>query len=46
MINNFIEYLKGSGYKGTKYKMPKQKTSKEKLDEMVEQIKANSNKNE
>ncbi len=46
MINNFIEYLKVSGYKGTKYKMPKQKTSKEILDEMVEQIKANSNKNE
>jgi len=46
MINNFIEYLKVSGYKGTKYKMPKQKTSKEKLDEMVKQIKAKNNKNE
>jgi hypothetical protein len=46
MINNFIEYLKASGYKGTKYKMPKQKTAKEKLDEMVKQIKAKNNKNE
>lgn len=26
MINNFIEYLKGSRYKGTKYKMPKNKS--------------------
>ena len=39
MINNFIEYLKGSPYKGTKYKKPKQKTTKEKLDEMMKQIK-------
>ncbi|GAX59406.1 S23 ribosomal protein [Candidatus Scalindua japonica] len=42
MINNFIEYLKGSKYKGTKYKIPEQKTTKEKLDEMVKQIKAKS----
>ena len=46
MINHFIEYLKGGTYKGTKYKMPKQKSSKEKLDEMVEQIKAKKNKDE
>ena len=46
MINNFIEYLKGGTYKGTKYKMPKQKSSKEKLDEMVEQIKAKKDKDE
>ena len=44
MINNFIEYLKEGTYKGTKYKMPKQKSSKEKLDEMVEQIKAKKEK--
>lgn len=25
MINNFMEYLKGSGYKGTKYKKPPHK---------------------
>ncbi|MBT3877545.1 MAG: four helix bundle protein [Candidatus Scalindua sp.] len=46
MINNFIEYLKEGTYKGTKYKMPKQKSSKEKLDEMVEQIKAKKEKDE
>ncbi len=46
MINNFIEYLKGSRYKGTKYKMPKQKTTKEKLDEMVKQVKARTKKND
>ncbi len=44
MINNFIEYLKGSRYKGTKYKIPKQKTTKEKLDEMVKQIKAKTDR--
>ncbi len=27
MISNFIEYLKGSRYKGAKYKEPKQKTA-------------------
>ncbi|GJQ60165.1 MAG: four helix bundle protein [Candidatus Scalindua sp. AMX11] len=40
MINNFIEYLKGSGYKGTKYKMPKQKSTKEKLEEIIKKINA------
>ena len=38
MINNFIEYLKGSGYKGAKYKMPKQKSTKEKLEEIIKKI--------
>lgn len=29
MINNFMAYLKGSGYKGTKYKKPPHKSMRE-----------------
>lgn len=39
MINNFMEYLKGSHYKGPKYKMPKQKSMKEEMDELMKEMK-------
>jgi four helix bundle protein len=35
MINNFMEYLKGSRYKGPKYKLPKPKSIKEEMDEIM-----------
>jgi len=35
MINNFIEYLKGSNYKGTKYKKPPVKSMREEVEELV-----------
>ncbi|MEW6601546.1 MAG: four helix bundle protein [Nitrospirota bacterium] len=35
MINNFMEYLKGSGYKGTKYKKPPIKTMREEVEGLV-----------
>lgn len=38
MINNFIEHLKDSKYKGSKYKMPKQKSIKETLDEIMKKM--------
>ncbi|MEW6086853.1 MAG: four helix bundle protein [bacterium] len=38
MLNNFMEYLKGSRLKGVKYKMPRQKTMKEELDEIVRNL--------
>lgn len=38
MINNFMEHLKGSRFKGTKYKMPKQKSIKEEMDEMMKEL--------
>ena len=39
MIHNFMEYLKGSRYKGTKYKKPPRKTIKDELDEIMKTIK-------
>lgn len=39
MLNHFMEYLKGSRYKGSKYKMPQQKSMKEELDEIMKRIK-------
>jgi len=44
MINNFMEHLKGSGYKGPKYKMPKQKSVKETLDEIMKKMNAKNDK--
>ena len=38
MINNFMEYLKGSRYKGPKYKMPRQKSMKEEMDEIIKEV--------
>ncbi|HHT9138090.1 MAG TPA: four helix bundle protein [Candidatus Wunengus sp. YC60] len=38
MINNFMEHLKGSRYKGSKYKMPEKKSMKETMDEMMRKI--------
>lgn len=37
MINNFMEHLKGSRYKGSKYKMPQQKSIKEVMDEIMKE---------
>lgn len=44
MINNFMEHLKGSGYKGSKYKMPKQKSVKETLDDIMKKMNAKNDK--
>ncbi|KXK28537.1 MAG: ribosomal protein [Candidatus Brocadia sinica] len=44
MINNFMEHLRGSSYKGSKYKMPKRKSMKETLDEMMRKINAKNDK--
>jgi four helix bundle protein len=38
MINNFIEYLKGSPLKGYKYKKPVRKSMKEEMDEMMKEL--------
>ncbi len=38
MLNNFMESLKGSPYKGAKYKMPKQKSMKEEMDEIMKEL--------
>lgn len=38
MLSNFIEYLKGSPYKGTKYKTPPQKSMKEVMDEIIRDV--------
>lgn len=38
MLNNFMEYLKGSPYKGTKYKQPKRKSMKEELEEIMKDL--------
>jgi four helix bundle protein len=35
MLSNFMNYLKGTPYKGTKYKMPKKKTVKEEIEELM-----------
>lgn len=44
MINNFMEHLKSSRYKGPKYKMPKQKSVKETLDEIMKKINTKNDK--
>lgn len=44
MINNFMDHLKGSRYKGSKYKMPERKSMKETLDEMMKKVNAKSDK--
>ena len=38
MINNFMEYLKGSRLKGSKYKMPRPKSMKEEMDEIMKEM--------
>ena len=44
MINNFMEHLKGSRYKGSKYKMPDKKSMKETMEEMMRKINAKNDK--
>ena len=39
MINNFMDYLRRSPYKGPKYKMPKQRSMKEEMDELMKEMK-------
>jgi four helix bundle protein len=39
MINNFMEYLKNSGYKGVKYKKPPIKSMKEEVEELLKEFK-------
>ena len=38
MLNNFIESLKSSPYKGAKYKMPKPKSMKEEMEEIMREL--------
>jgi four helix bundle protein len=40
MLNNFMEYLKGSPYKGAKYKMPRPKSMKEEMEEIMKEFKS------
>ncbi len=35
MINNFMNYLKSTPYRGTKYKAPQQKSVKEEIEELM-----------
>lgn len=39
MLNNFMESLKASPYKGAKYKFPKPKSMKEEMDELMRELK-------
>lgn len=39
MINNFMEYLKGSNYKGTKYKKPPHKSMRDEVEALVKDFK-------
>ena len=39
MINKFMEYLRGSCYKGTKFKKPPYKSLKEEVDELMKDFK-------
>lgn len=39
MINNFMEYLKNSSYKGVKYKKPPVKSMKEEVEELLKDFK-------
>ena len=42
MLSNFIQYLKGSLYKGPKYKMPRPKTMKEEMDQILKKVRNKS----
>ena len=42
MISNFMEYLKGSRYKGPKYKKPVKKSIKEEMEELIKELKNKS----
>lgn len=44
MINNFIEYLKGSCFKGPKYRTPQPKSMKEVMDEITREVEIKKNK--
>ncbi len=39
MINNFMEYLKGSSYKGAKYKKPPVKSMREEVEDLLKDFK-------
>ncbi len=39
IINNFMEYLKGSNYKGTKYKKPPVKSMREEVEDFLKDYK-------
>ncbi len=39
MINNFMEYLKGSKYKGSKFKKPVYKSMREEVEDVLRDIK-------
>jgi len=39
MINNFMEYLKGSPFKGVKFKKPVQKSMREEVEELMKDFK-------
>ncbi len=43
MINNFMEYLKGSGYRGKKYKV-QYKTMREEVEEFLKEFEKEKNK--
>ena len=38
MINNLMEYLKGSRYKGTKYKQPPHKNMRQEVEELLNEV--------
>ena len=38
MLNNFMEHLNGSRFKGSKYKMPEQKSMKEEMDKIMKEM--------
>ena len=44
MINNFMEYLKRSHFKGPKYKQPLRKSMKEEVDKIMMELNINKNK--
>lgn len=39
MINNFMEYLKGSSYRGAKFKKPPVKSMREEVEELLKEFK-------
>ncbi len=44
MLNNFMESLKASPYKGAKYKRPQQKSMKEEMEEIMRELKIDGQK--
>lgn len=44
MLNNFMESLKGSSFKGPKYKQPQRKSMKEEMDEIMRDLKGERKK--